>query len=61
MNGTGPPVWRGPVNVLKVKGRYEHKILFGKPEGKSPLKSPKCIWENNILVDLTEKGSEVVD
>jgi hypothetical protein len=41
--------------------RYKYKILFGKPEGKGPLMSPKCIWENNILVDIKEKGSEVVD
>jgi hypothetical protein len=43
------------------KRRYGYKIVFGKPEGKSPLMRPNCISENNTLVDLKEKGSEVVD
>ena len=36
--------------------RGVHRLLVGKPEGKSPLGRPKCRWENNIKVDLQEVG-----
>ena len=36
--------------------RYESafKILTGKPIGKRPLGRPRCIWEDNIRMDLEE-------
>jgi hypothetical protein len=33
-----------------------HRILVGKPEGKRPLGRPRCRWEDNIRMDLTEIG-----
>jgi len=32
--------------------RGAHKILMGKPEGKSPIGSPRHRWEDNIKMDL---------
>jgi len=29
-----------------------YRVLVGKPEGKSPLGSPRHRWENNIKMDL---------
>jgi hypothetical protein len=34
--------------------RNAYKILFGKPEGKSPLGRPRSRWEDNIKVDISE-------
>jgi hypothetical protein len=28
----------------------------GKPEGKRPLETPRCGWEDNIKIDLREIG-----
>ena len=39
-----------------MEGRGVHKILVGKPEGKSPLGRPRCRWENNVKMDLQEVG-----
>ena len=36
------------------EGRDVHRVLVGKPEGKSPLGIPKRRWEDNIKVDLQE-------
>jgi len=36
--------------------RYTCGVLVGKPEGKKPLGRPRHRWENNIKVDLQEKG-----
>jgi hypothetical protein len=33
-----------------------HRVLVGKPEGKTPLERPRRIWENNIKRDLQEVG-----
>jgi hypothetical protein len=33
-----------------------YKILVGKPEGKIPLRTPRCRWEDNIKMDLREIG-----
>jgi hypothetical protein len=38
-----------------------HKNFGRKPEGKRPLRKPKCRWEDNIRMDLRETGWEVVD
>jgi hypothetical protein len=36
--------------------RGVHRVLLGKPEGRSPLESPRRRWENNIKMDLQEVG-----
>jgi hypothetical protein len=36
-----------------------HKVLVGKPEGKSPLGRPRCRWEDNIKMDYQEVGGVV--
>ena len=39
-----------------VEGRSGFKILTGTPTGKRPLGRPRCIWEDNIRMDLKEIG-----
>ena len=36
--------------------RGVHKVLVGKPEGKSPLGRPRRRWEDNIKMDLQKVG-----
>jgi hypothetical protein len=36
-------------------------ILVGNPERRRPLRRPRRRWENNIKMDLTEKGFGYVD
>jgi hypothetical protein len=38
-----------------------YKILVGKAQGKRPLSSTKCRWEENIKTDLGGIGSEDAD
>jgi hypothetical protein len=38
-----------------------YKILVEKPEEKTPLRRPRCRWENNIRMYLEEKGWEGMD
>jgi len=38
-----------------------HKVLVGKPEGKTPLGRPRCRWEDNIKMDLQEVGCGGMD
>ena len=38
------------------EGRGVHKVLVGKPEGKTPLGRPRRRWEDNIKMDLQEVG-----
>jgi hypothetical protein len=33
-----------------------HRVLVGKPEGKSSLGRPRRRWEDNIKMDLQEVG-----
>ena len=33
-----------------------HRVLVGKPEGKSPMGRTRRRWENNIKMDLQEVG-----
>jgi hypothetical protein len=33
-----------------------HRVLMGKPEGKSPLGRPRRRWEDNINMDVQEVG-----
>jgi hypothetical protein len=32
------------------------RFLVGKPEGKRPLRRPRCRWEDNIKMDFAETG-----
>jgi hypothetical protein len=41
--------------------RNTYKILVGKPEGKKLRERYRRRWEDNIKMDLTEIGWEVVD
>jgi hypothetical protein len=36
--------------------RGVHRVLMGKPEGKSPLGRPRRRWEDNIKMDVREGG-----
>jgi hypothetical protein len=38
-----------------------HRVLVGKPEGKTPLGRPRRIWEDNIKMDLREVGGVLGD
>ena len=42
-------------NVARMEeGRGAHKILVGKPQGKTPLGRLRHRWEDNIKMDLEE-------
>jgi hypothetical protein len=41
--------------------RKVYKVLVGKPEGKKPLRRPRCRWEDGIRMDLREIGLGGVD
>jgi hypothetical protein len=43
----------------EVRGAYN--ILVEKPEGRRPLGSHRCRWEDNIKMDLREIGFGDVD
>jgi hypothetical protein len=45
--------WAGHVARME-EGRSVYRVLFGKPEGKSPLGRPRRRWEDNIKLDLRE-------
>jgi len=47
--------WMGHVARMG-EGRGAHRILVGKPEGKSPLGRPRRRWEDNIKMELEEVG-----
>jgi hypothetical protein len=38
-----------------------HRVLVGKPEGKSPLGRPRRRWEDNININLQEDGGACGD
>jgi hypothetical protein len=38
-----------------------YRLLVGKPEGKRPLGRPRRRWTDNIKMDLSEIGLNVVD
>jgi hypothetical protein len=33
-----------------------YRLLMGKPEGRRPLGRPRCMWVDNIRMDLVEVG-----
>jgi hypothetical protein len=41
--------------------RNVYELLVGKPEGKRPLGRPRRRWIDNIEIDLSEIGLNVVD
>jgi hypothetical protein len=51
--------WAGHVARMGEKNMYS--LLVGKPEGKRPLGRPRCMWIDNIKMDLLEIGLNVVD
>jgi hypothetical protein len=52
--------WAGTVARMgEVRGAYN--ILVGRPERRRPLRRPRRRWEDNIKMDLREKGFGDVD
>jgi hypothetical protein len=49
--------WAGHV-VRMGDGRCVYKVLVGRPEGKRPLGRPRHRWEDNIMMDLREIGTD---
>jgi len=47
--------WEGNV-ASREKGRSAFKILTGKSTGKRPLGRPRRRWEDNIKMELEERG-----
>jgi len=43
------------------KMKITYSILGGKPEGKRPLRRPRCRWEDNSRMYHMEIGWEVLD
>jgi hypothetical protein len=43
--------WAGHVAGTGAK-RNGYRILVGKPEGKRPLGRPRCMWVDNIKMDM---------
>jgi hypothetical protein len=52
--------WAGHVVHMR-EGRGVYRVLVGRPEGKRPLGTPSCRWENNIKLDLMEIGIDGVN
>jgi hypothetical protein len=52
--------WAGHVARLGDK-RNAYRLLVGKPEGKRPLGRPRCMWVDNIRMDVGEVGWGDVD
>jgi len=44
-------------HVARMGGMWNtHNILVAKPEGNRPLGRPRRRWEDNIRMDLRERG-----
>ena len=41
--------------------RRVYRVLVGKPEGKRPLGKPRCIWDDNIKMNLQQVGFRDTD
>ena len=52
--------WAGHVARMGER-RGVYRALVGKPEGKRPLRRPKCRCEDNIKMDLQDVGCGGVD
>jgi hypothetical protein len=42
------------LNIICLNITENNRVLARKHEGKKPLGRPKCRWEDNIKMDLTE-------
>jgi hypothetical protein len=47
--------WAGHVTRMGEE-RGVHRVLVGKPEGRTPLGRPRRRWEVNIKMDVQEVG-----
>jgi hypothetical protein len=47
--------WAGHVAPMGERKNVD-RVLFGRPEGKSPLGRPRRRWEDNIKMDLRKIG-----
>jgi hypothetical protein len=45
--------WEGYIARMEKK-RNEHRILVGKPEGKTALEIPRRNWEDNVVKGVRE-------
>jgi hypothetical protein len=52
--------WTGHATRMGEK-RNAYRILVGKPEGKRPPRRPRRMWEDNIKMDLRERGWDRLD
>ena len=52
--------WAGHVARMG-EGRGVHRVLVGKPEGKTPLGRHRLRWGDNIKMDLQEVGGACGD
>jgi hypothetical protein len=45
-------------NTCSMHGEKKnvYRVMVGKPEGKRPLRRPRCRWEDNIKMDFREIG-----
>jgi hypothetical protein len=57
---SGRMSWVGHVARMGEK-RNVYRLLVGKPEGKRSLGRTRCMWIDNIKMDLIEIGLSVVD
>jgi hypothetical protein len=52
--------WAGYIACMRER-RGVYRVLMGKPEGKRPLRRPRCRWQDNIKMNFQEVGCEGVD
>jgi hypothetical protein len=52
--------WAGHVARMG-EGRGAYRVLVGRPEGKRPLGRPRHRWEDNMKMDLGERGIDGVN
>jgi hypothetical protein len=52
--------WARHVACMRER-RSVYRVSVGKPEGKRPIGSPRCRWEDNIKMDLQEVGWGYLD
>jgi hypothetical protein len=51
--------WAGYVALMGEERLVQG--LVGKPEGNRPLERPRCMWKNNIKMDLQDVGCRGLD
>jgi len=52
--------WVGHVARMGER-RGVYRVLVGKPDGKTPLGSPRRRWEDNIKMDIQDVGCRGMD